>query len=496
MSASSTGPGVSFPQGVWSSHGWAHWQAVFNFGRSTWRPGWVLRPTHEEQILQVLRWAQEQGWTVALRGAGRSYGDAALGVGHLVLDFSRMKRILHWDPETGLVTAEPGVTVEDLWRHCLEDGWWLPVVPGTMRPTLAGMLAVNVHGKNNWKAGTLGEHVQALTILLPTGQRLTLKPQEHPEAFYAVVGGLGVLSVITSVTLQLRRVHSGDLEVHAWAAGNLRQVLEDMEALKDRFDYLVAWLDGTARGASLGRGQLHAARYLQPGEDPEPQRTLRAEHQELSPYLWGILPKAFLKRPMRLLLNPWGVRLVNLGKYLVARSLHHRKVYRQSLVAFNFLLDYIPQWERAYGPGGMMQFQCFVPRAHAYEVFREILRVSQREGPAYLVVLKLHRSDAFLLSHGVDGFSLALDFAVHPRRLTRMAAMFDYFHHLVLQAGGRFYFAKDATLTPQVTLAFLGEDTVRRFLRLKAQWDPNEVLQSALYRRLFRPLREILGLTH
>ncbi len=473
---------------------WDRWHRVFNFGRSTWRPAWVVRPTRVEEVAEMLTWAQEHGWTVALRGSGRSYGDVALGNGHILLDLTRMNRILDWNPETGQLTVEPGVTVGQIWSHCLEDGWWMPVVPGTMFPTMGGMLAVNVHGKNNWKAGTLGEHVRSLTLLTPAGDTLVLTPEDTPEEFHAVIGGLGVLGVITSVTLQMKRVYSGDLEVRAWAVSHLEQALDDLEAMKDEFDYVVAWLDGLAGGRSLGRGQIHVARYLQPDEDPYPARTLRVEHQVLPDTLFGLFPKSILWRLMRLGMHRPGMRLVNWGKYLVARTLSHQKVYRQSLVAFNFLLDYVPHWERAYGPGGMMQFQMFVPKEHARDVFREVLRVSQKEVPTYLAVLKRHRPDGFLLSHGVDGFSLALDFPVRQAHMARLASMLDYFHHLVLQAGGRFYFAKDASVTPQVALAFLGEEAVRRFFALKDRFDPAGVLQSALYRRVFMPLRAVLGI--
>lgn len=470
------------------------WQAVYNFGRSTWRPGWVVRPTRADDVAALLEWARTHGWKVALRGAGRSYGDAALGNGHLLLDFTRMNRILEWDPDTGLLSVEPGVTVERIWRYTLEDGWWMPVVPGTMYPTMAGMLAVNVHGKNNWKAGTLGEHVRRITLLTPRGQVRTLTPEDTPEEFRAVVGGLGVLGVILEVTLQMKRVHSGDLLVRAWATPDLRHTLEALDTHKDAWDYVVAWVDGLAGGKALGRGQIHVARYLEPGEDRAPARTLRAEHQDLPDNLFGIFPKSILWRFMRLAMHRPGMRLVNLGKYLAARTLAHHKEYRQPLVAFNFLLDYIPHWERAYGPGGLLQFQMFVPKDRAYDVFREVLRVTQREVPTYLAVVKRHRPDPFLLSHGVDGYSLALDFPVKQRHLPRLAAMFDHFHRLVLEAQGRFYFAKDASLTPEVALAFLGEGAVRRFLTLKDAWDPDGVLESALYRRIFAPLRERLGL--
>lgn len=484
-------PAMSLPEnGLLSPD---RWRRVFNFGRSLWRPGWVVRPTHEEEIATLLRWATKHGWTVAPRGAGRSYGDAALSDGHILLDLRRMNRILDWDPEQGLLTVEPGATVEDIWRYCLEDGWWLPVVPGTMAPTVGGMLAVNVHGKNNWQAGTLGEHVVHLTLLTPSGERLTLSPRRNAQALRAVIGGLGVLGIITRVTLKMKRVFSGDLLVTAWAARDLKQVLEDLDAHKETHEYVVAWVDGTAGGRQLGRGQIHVARHLDPDEDPNPARTLRPDYQVLPDTLFGVVPKSLMWRLMRPWMHTPGLILVNFAKYLVSATLSHRKTYRQSLVAFNFLLDYIPNWERAYGSGGMMQYQAFVPKAHAYAVFREMLEVSREVYPSYLVVVKRHRPDPFLLSHGVDGFSMAMDFPVRPNRLADMAAMFTHFHQLVVEAGGRFYFAKDAALTPDVVRAFLGEETLRTFFTLKARWDPQNILQTALFRRLLLPLQREMG---
>ena len=57
---------------------------------------------------------------------------------------------------------EPGLTIEGLWRRTIQDGYWPAVVPGTMHPTLGGCLSMNVHGKNNYRAGPFGDHVVEL----------------------------------------------------------------------------------------------------------------------------------------------------------------------------------------------------------------------------------------------------------------------------------------------------------------------------------------------
>jgi hypothetical protein len=53
----------------------------------------------------------------------------------------------------------------------------------------------------------------------------------------------------------------------------------------------------------------------------------------------------------------------------------------------------------------------------------------------------------------------------------------------VLNAGGRFYFAKDSTLTREVVASYLGESALARFRKLKRKVDPHSLLQTDLYRR-------------
>lgn len=462
-------------------------RSVENFGHSIRTPGYVFRPTHVEQIVELLNFARRQGIRVALRGAGRSYGDPHMASGHIVLDLTRMNRVLDYDPAQGVITVEPGVTIQRLWEYTLEDGWWPAVVPGTMFPTVGGCLAANVHGKNNWRAGTFGDHVTQLTALLPNGEEVTLTPDDSD--FKALVSSMGTLGIITRATLRLHRVHSGDLLVKAFATPDLGTTLRELDEAKETWDYLVAWVDSTARGRQLGRSQIHLARYLEPGEDPAPGRTLSRQHQVL-PETILFVPKSVLWMFMRPFMNNLGLWATNTAKFWASRTLGHHQVYRQPHVAFNFLLDYVPNWERAYGPGGLIQYQCFVPKEQAESTFAALLETTQRfRLPTFLGVIKRHRPDDYLFTHALDGFSFAMDFKVTARNRRRLLELATTLDRMVLDAGGRFYFAKDATLVPQHAAAYLGQEALERFFTLKAHWDPDEVLQPDLYRRVLRPLK-------
>ena len=458
------------------------------FGRAVGAAGYVYRPSTVESLRELLLNAARRQRPVVLRGSGQSYGDASLRPEAVVLHMGRMSRILAWDPRTGILDAEPGVTIRDLWRYTLGDGWWPPVVPGTMFPTLAGCLAMNVHGKNNWARGTVGDHCLEMDLLLPGGETLTVSRDHRPDLFHAVIGGFGLLGVVTRFRWQLKRVHSGLVEVKAISTPNLEAMLREMDDAKDLYEYVVGWIDAFPGRKRLGRGQLHLARYLEPGEDPEPAQTLRFESQDLPDTLFGLLPRSNLWRFMKPWTNRLGMRIVNEAKYRLSSTLQEGVVYRQSLAGYQFLLDYVPGWERAYLPGGLIQHQSFVPKEAAAKVFRSQLEICRRRHmPSFLAVLKRHRPDPFLLSHAVDGYSLALDFPVTTRNHDRLWALVRELAEPVVEAGGRFYAAKDAALPADLFQATFTEGQLDRFAALRAEVDPQGILTSALAERLLAP---------
>lgn len=454
-----------------------------NFGHSLHAPSYCFRPVCAEEIHDVFQLAREHELTVTARGAGKSYNDASLNGGGIMLDMSGMNKILEWDPASGLVRCEPGVTLEQLWQRVEPQGWWPPVVSGTMKTTLGGCLAANIHGKNNFQKGTIGEHVTEFAAILPTSALVTCTPTTNGDLFHALISGMGLLGIFTSITMQMKRIHSGLISVDARPVRNLNEHLRDLLENAPHNDYIVGWLDTTAGGNSIGRGQIHAANNLKEGEDPNPQQTMRLENQTLPPRIFGVFPKSMLHyfmSPFMINIGAWGV---NTAKYVVSLRKH---TFRQSHAAFHFLLDYVPNWELSYGRGGLIQYQSFLPKETAEATWHQMIQLSQERGlPSYLGVTKRHRPDKFLLSHAVDGFSLAMDFKVTDSNRTTLSQMLSEFDRMVIEAGGRFYFAKNSETSAESARKFLGEETMGKFKELKKRCDPDNLLESDLFRRVF-----------
>jgi len=456
--------------------------ALTGYGMRSEADGYLFRPTSIEEIREVFDLAKATGRRVCLRGAGRSYGDANIGAESLIVDISRMSRILSWDPAAGLLDCEAGVTIEDMWRTVLEDGYWPPVVSGTMYPTIAGALAMNIHGKNNFRVGTLGEQIVEMDVLFPTGELQTLTPAD--ELFYQIIGSAGLLGAIVRAKVRMKHISSGDLRVFASSPRSWDEQIATFEQFEPDADYMVSWIDCFAAGASSGRGQFHGAWYVH--SDEPYSSSLRPEHQDLPDTVMGFLPKSVVWRFLKLFCNRPGMRFINGAKHRAGALLGDHKIHHQSLVGFSFLLDYVPNWRNAYLPAGFIQYQSFIPKEHAKEVFSGQVAYQQEAGlESYLGVMKRHRPDKFLFTHAVDGYSLALDFKVPKNDWARLERLCHRMNDLVLQAGGRFYFAKDSTLRRQDAQTYLGQETLTTFQTLKSTHDPENLLTSELAKRLF-----------
>jgi len=448
----------------------------------------VLRPRSVEEIVEAFALARRDGVSLALRGTGCSYGDASCNEQGHVLSLTGMNRILAWDPKTGIAEVEPGVTIEQLWKRILPDGWWPRVVSGTMFPTIAGACAMNVHGKNNFAVGTIGDATLEFDLVLPSGEVRTCNREHNADLFHAAIGGFGMLGAFSRIVLRTKKVHSGELEVTGISVRNLREMMAYFEAHEKSSDYLVGWIDCFGAGDARGRGLIHDARYLEPGEDTDPARTLTVEYQELPPKILGF-PRSEIWRILRLFCHDPGMRLINLAKVVSGRFEGMRGPYRQSHAEFAFLLDYVPNWKWAYGrkPGrGLIQYQTFLPRETAYDVYRELLQRCHEAGIApYLGVFKRHRPDPFWLTHASDGWSLALDFLVTPAKREALWRHCAELTEIVLAGGGRFYFAKDLVIGHEDMLRMFPTDKVEAFRALKHELDPEGLLQTDLYRRVF-----------
>ena len=453
-----------------------------NWSKSA-RSACVLYPVSEAAgILQALERARAHGLTVIAHGAGHSYTDAALNTGGMVIDVRPMRRILGWDAASGVMRVEAGVTLRQMLQTAAKDGWWPSVSPSTPEVTIGGCAAMNVNGRNAWKCAPFGAMILALEVMLASGETRTLTCDGQPQLWRAFVGSLGLLGIITSVTLQLQRMPSQMVNIRRRSGACLAEVLALMGQAEAHSDFMEAWLDGFATGPQLGRGIVTCATLSPAGAAPIAGWPMP-----------GRLETAVVKLAARL-----GRPALGLGVPIANRASYWRDTrrssraagQRQSLFAYTYWSAAAAAGYHVMFPEGVETLQAFVPRAQARQIFEQVLRYSQQHGcwPIWCIV-KQHRSDGFLLSYQVDGFSLELVYQRSAQRVHTLEPVLRHMIATVIEAGGRFYLAKDHLLTQAQYRQTVGGEAVDTFLELKRQLDPETRLQSDLFQRVFQPAR-------
>lgn len=425
-------------------------------------------PNHE--VAAAVKEAGPRGALV--RGLGRSYGDAAQNSGGLVLKLLGAAHQAVLDEEASTVSVPAGVTLDDLLRVIVPRGYFVPVTPGTRFVTIGGAVASDIHGKNHHVDGSLGNHVLSLTMLLADGSIVEVGPHLDPELFWATVGGMGLTGVILEVTMRLLPIETSRMSVDTSRVPDLDALFEAMNSPEDDVRYSVAWIDPLAKGRNLGRSVLSRGEHATLDE-------LSAKDR-ISPLAYG--PKQLVAVPP-LVPSPGFINHATVAAFneMWFRKAPVRSVGAiHSIAAFFHPLDMVGSWNRVYGRRGMLQYQFVVPVGEEETMRTVIERLAAGGAPSFLSVLKrFGPGNPAPLSFPSAGWTLAVDVPTGSRDLGDLLHGLD---RLVLDAGGRHYFTKDAHTTPEAVRR--GYPRLDEWKAVRERVDPHGVWRSDLSRRL------------
>jgi len=362
-------------------------------------------------------------------GMGRSYGDVCLLEGGTLLSTRGLDRFLHFDPGTGVLRYESGVTLAQILQFAVPRGWFLPVTPGTKYVSVGGAIANDIHGKNHHVAGSFGSHVPSFELVRSDGTRMVCSSRQNTELYCATIGGLGLTGLISWAEVQLRPIGSRKIRYEAIKFNGIDEFLS-LSSSSNHVEYTVAWIDCISRGRNFARGI-----YMQ------------GDHSEI------IEPKKISPGPRLTVpfdLPSWALNRTSMR---IFNELYYRKQLRRHVTRlidyepFFYPLDSILHWNRIYGKRGFLQFQCVLPWRYGRDGTVALLQAIADSGLAsFLAVLKVmgdHPSPG-LLSFSQPGITLALDIAIQPGVTF---PLFDRLAEMTRELGGRLYPAKDARMT-------------------------------------------------
>ena len=169
----------------------------------------LIFPKSTGEVSRILKYAHENGIPVTPRGAGTNLVGSTVPIyGGMILDFSRMNRILELDEDTMTLTVEPGILLQDVQEYVEARGFFYPPDPGEKASSIGGNISTNAGGMRAVKYGVTRDYVRGLEAVLADGTVLKVGGKQVKDASglslkHLLIGSEGTLAVITKCVLRL-----------------------------------------------------------------------------------------------------------------------------------------------------------------------------------------------------------------------------------------------------------------------------------------------------
>ncbi len=162
-----------------------------------------------EEVSKILKYAYDHRIPVVARGSGTGLVGASVPVyGGIMINMSKMNKILEIDEENLTLTLEPGVLLMEISKFVEEYDLFYPPDPGEKSATIAGNINTNAGGMRAVKYGVTRDYIRGLEIVLPNGEILQVggKVVKNSSGYSIkdlICGSEGTLGIVTKAILKL-----------------------------------------------------------------------------------------------------------------------------------------------------------------------------------------------------------------------------------------------------------------------------------------------------
>lgn len=414
---------------------------------------WGRYPKLNKTEIISPNWASEIGDlfnsnnTILPYGNGRSYGDSCLNSNGQLIKTNKLNHFIHFDKDNETITAEAGITLDELIRFLVPNAYFLYVLPGTKYITLGGAIANDIHGKNHHSAGSFGNQLVRFELVNENGRFICSK-SENPELFRATIGGLGLTGIITWAEIKVMENYNSEIYNESIKFYSLEEFFEINEQSTKHHEYTVAWLDISSDPKRIGRGIYMRANHVRNhtniinGVKKEPNLEYLPLHKKGKNI--PFTPELINNKTIDLFNKLYFDKQIDKNKL---KYIHYDKYF--------FPLDGVGNWNKLYGKNGFIQYQFVLPfqKSTLENIFilNQILNKINKGGfVSFLTVLKTFGEvkSLGLISFPKRGITLAIDFKI-DRNFGELLKILDQTDKIITELGGAIYIAKDARMSSE-----------------------------------------------
>ena len=429
---------------------WRNWA-----GDQRCLPTRIEAPANRAELVDAVARAGEEGQTVRATGHGHSFTDIAC-TGGVMLDLTRLGRLLDVDRDSGLVKVESGIGLRQMndaiWGH----GLALENLGDIDRQTISGAVSTGTHGTGS-RFRNISSQIHGMEVVLGDGTLLELSEESDPDGIRAARVGLGALGIIASLTLRTVPAFSVRRLDSPLPLDEVLERIDDLADGSDHFEFYVFPHTGTALMRESERTD----------EPPDPNSPVSRFVTEIVAENWVMGGIARLGRA-----SPG--RIPGLARFVSRRLGRSTKLDRSY---------------RVYASQRRIRFtemEYAIPRRHAAEAVPRVLEAAERDeaGVGFPIEVRFVAGDDSMLSPAHDRDTTYI--AVHQYRGMAWEAYFRTVEEVMDSYGGRPHWGKRHFQTAES----LAERYPRwaDFAAVRARLDPEGRFRNEYTDRMLSPM--------
>jgi FAD/FMN-containing dehydrogenase len=171
----------------------------------------IVTVTSLQAVQATIRQAAQRGQAICIAGGRHAMGAQQFGTDAVLIDTTKLNRVLNFDPTAGLIEVEAGIQWPELIGYLVsaqKDTPWpqqwgiAQKQTGADRLSIGGSLAANVHGRGLRMQPIIAD-VESFVLVDARGEAYRCSRQENSQLFRLVIGGYGLFGLVYSVKLRL-----------------------------------------------------------------------------------------------------------------------------------------------------------------------------------------------------------------------------------------------------------------------------------------------------
>ena len=431
----------------------------------------LFYPKHSKDIFSLITYANVNNKKILTIGSSLSWYDTVFNTNNLLVSLKKYKKKFILDKKKGTLEVSTFFQIEDVVNKISKHGWSLFAIPGGKNVTIGGCIGNDVHGKDSFRHGNFGENIIELEIILANKKIIKCSRFRNSEVFKAAVGGLGLIGIITSVKLNLKKI-SNIYKTNHYICYDYKELIKNLYSNNNDYEYINGWVDIHAKNKKLGQGVIFKSKKVK--EDilikPKNINTFR---------IFGLLQKFvfifFVKN-----------NLINIMNFFIFRLFKYKQSNYNNYESVTFpLSSYGVDIKEAISPNSFFEIQVIIKKKELPFALKEfILKCQRLDLSGFVIGIKMHKESKNYLSFSDDGVSINVNQIFKEKNFNKNYKKLSQLHDFVIKKNHKIYIAKDFCLNNKDLRN--NYKNFKKFLKVKKKIDKNFLFSSDFYKRIMK----------